>query len=101
MFDYLLAYLPIAIKYILLTCIVELTVALLFRIFSLKIVLAANIASQIFLHIVVLITFYTPLNKYTQIIYLGIELVVLTFEYSLYSILIKDKKKTLLGLYPT
>lgn len=99
MFTNILSYLPIALTYILLTCIVELTVAVIFRIFSYKVVLAANIASQIFLHIIVFVTFYTFLRSYTPIIYLCIELIVLVFEYLLYINFIKDKKKSLLAFY--
>ncbi|TYQ14545.1 UNVERIFIED_CONTAM: hypothetical protein Cloal_0890 [Acetivibrio alkalicellulosi] len=99
MIENLIAYLPIALRFIILTCIVELTVALIFKIFNYKVILVANITSQIFLHIVVLFTFYTFLRSYTLIIYICLELLVLVFEYTVYSNFIKDKKKILLAVY--
>jgi hypothetical protein len=95
----ILSYLPVAGKCISITVIVELIIALIFRIYSYKIIIIVNVATQILLHIIILTAFYTSLYYYSNAIFLSTEVVILFLEYLLYCILIKDKRKVILWFY--
>lgn len=99
MFSIVVPYLPTAFASVLLTCIIELLVAVLFRIYSYKIIIAVNVATQIFLHAIILTVFYTSLYSYANLLFLLAEAVILFLEFFLYCSFFRDRKRTILFLY--
>lgn len=103
MLDYLISYLPIAFTAIIITCVMELFVAFLFRIENYKVIIAANVTTQVFLHIVISIAYKTGFmfnNQYTIYgLYAAIELIVLVSEFLIYSKFIGNRKKSFLAMY--
>lgn len=94
----ILSYLPIALKCIVITCIIELIIAVIFKIYNYKVILAVNVATQLLLHIVMVNIFYIfrPIYRYGNQIFTVTELVIFVLEYLLYCKFIKDKKKYIL-----
>lgn len=101
--DYIVSYLPVAILAIILTCAIELFVAFLFRIDNYKVIIAANVATQLFLHIVLITAYRSGVifdNQYKVYgLYAAIELTVFVSEFLIYSKFIPNRKKSFFALY--
>ncbi len=99
MFSALQSYLPEALKCMALTVIIELLIALAFKIRRFKLIVIVNISTQLLLHIILLTTFYTTLYRYSDIIFKCTEVAILFIEFLIYSLFIKDRKKPFIFLY--
>lgn len=101
--DNIVSYLPVAILAIILTCGIELFIAFLFRINNYKVIIAANVATQLFLHVVLLTAYRTGFifdNRYMVYgLYAAIEIIVFVSEFLIYSKFIGDRKKSFFALY--
>lgn len=97
----ILNYLPLALKCIVLTCLIELAIAFLYKIYNYKVILVANVSTQLLLHVVNITMFYIyrPMYKYGQQIFLGTEVVILILEYLIYCKFVGDKRKFVLFVY--
>jgi len=97
--NFLSSYLPTAALCIVITVIVELLVAVVYKIYSYKVIIVVNVSTQVLLHIVLITTFFTPLYMYASWVFYCTEVIILLLEFLLYSIFIKNKTKLLVWFY--
>ena len=101
-YDYFSEILNLIVR-IILTLVIELGLFFLFRLYSkrnFKVVLITNLVTQIFLNVAINISLYNSGYMDALFLLFALEFVVLIIEFIAYQILLKEKKRWVIILYP-
>ena len=101
-YDYFSEILNLIVR-IILTLVIELGLFFLFRLYSkrnFKVVLITNLVTQIFLNVVINIALYNSGYMSALFLLFALEFVELIIEFTAYQILLKEKKRWVIILYP-
>ena len=101
-YDYFDEVLNLIIR-IVLTLAIELGLFYLFRLYTKRnfmVVLIVNLITQIFLNVAVNISLYNSGSLSALFLLFGLEFIILIVEFIVYQILLKDKKRWAIILYP-
>ena len=101
-YDYLSEIINLIIR-IILTLTIEIGLFYLFRLYTKRnfnIVLITNLVTQIFLNVMVNIKLFTSGSLNTIFLLFALEFIILIIEFIIYQILLKNKKRINIILYP-
>ena len=101
-YDYFSEILNLIVR-IVLTLVIELGLFFLFRLYTkrnFKVVLITNLLTQIFLNVVINISLYNSGYMDALFLLFALEFVILIIEFIAYQLLLKEKKRWIIILYP-